>query len=252
MKGSTAWAVRARACALRATPPLRSGEDIAPPLRNGKLSTPSFGSSPVLIPNHRLGEFGFCNLRGAMTKRTRSKISKRLKATAIHEAGHAVIARVLTLVCGSATIKADHNSTGHSLTHDPWTCIYEWERRGKVRHPDAVWHARMIGFMASAEAERELIGSVLPGDGDDRHQIELMAEKLDNVDSWERLEPRLRAMTRALVRRHRARIEAVAEALIARKTLSREELDTLSGRSVDDVKINAPDLLRMAAMRNSA
>ena len=75
-------------------------------------------------------------------------IAKR--KTAYHEAGHAVLGRVLTLVCDSATIKPDHDSAGHSLTHDPWASIYEWEKRGKVREPDAVWHARIIGFMAGA------------------------------------------------------------------------------------------------------
>ena len=57
-------------------------------------------------------------------------------------------------------------------------------------------------------------------------------------------------MTRMLVRRHRARIERVAAALLERKTLSREELDRLVGRSVDDVKVNAPFLLLMHQHRD--
>jgi ATP-dependent Zn protease len=179
-----------------------------------------------------------------VAKRTQKQ--EQIKATAIHEAGHAVIARVLTLVAGSATIKIDHDSVGHSVTHDPWAAIYEWEKRGRVREPGAVWHARIIAFMAGAEAERELLGSALPGDGDDRHQIELMAEELcrDEI-SWEKLEPRLRTMTRMLVRRHRTRIDRVADALFAKTTLSGEELDRLVGRSVADVRVNAPFLLEM-------
>jgi hypothetical protein len=123
-------------------------------------------------------------------------IAKR--KTAYHEAGHAVLGRVLTLVCDSATIKPDHDSAGHSLTHDPWASIYEWEKRGKVREPDAVWHARIIGFMAGAEAEAELLGTVPRGDGDDRYQIELMAEELETpAKRWDtKIEPRLRAVTR--------------------------------------------------------
>jgi hypothetical protein len=50
-------------------------------------------------------------------------------------------------------------------------------------------------------------------------------------------------MTRMLVRRHRVLIARVADALIDRTTLSAEELDKLVGRSVDDVKVNAPFLL---------
>jgi hypothetical protein len=48
-----------------------------------------------------------------------------------------------------------------------------------------------------------------------------------------------------LVRRHRARIERVAKALLAKTTLSAKQLDKLVGRSVDDVKVNAPYLLAM-------
>ncbi|WP_338833572.1 hypothetical protein [Bradyrhizobium septentrionale] len=176
--------------------------------------------------------------------------------SATHEAGHAVIARVLTLACGGATIVPDYDdgSAGHSITEDPSECVYEWEKRGKVRdNPDAVLYARIIAFMAGAEAEQVLLGATQGGDGDDRDQIELMAAELVAIQlgaSWSRIEPRLRAMTRMLVRRHRARIEWVAAAMLERRTLSREELDHLVGRSVNDVKVNAPFLLLMHQRRN--
>jgi hypothetical protein len=66
-----------------------------------------------------------------------------------------------------------------------------------------------------------LLGAALTGDGDDRHQIELMAEQLcrDEI-SCEKVEPRLRAMTRMLVRRHRTRIVRVADALTAKTMMS--------------------------------
>jgi hypothetical protein len=174
------------------------------------------------------------------------RTQKQIEATAIHEAGHAVLARVLTLAAGGATIKIDFDSAGHSVTHDPYVALYEWEKRGKARGPEAVWHARIIAFMAGAEAECELLGSAQPGDGDDRYQIELMAEQLcSDEKSWERLERRLRAMTQMLVRRHRTRIDCVANALIVKKTLDGEELDRLVGRSVADVRVNAPLLLEL-------
>jgi ATP-dependent Zn protease len=168
---------------------------------------------------------------------------RQLKTTAYHEAGHAVIGRVLTLACGGATIKPNYAdaTAGRAITEGPYACLYEWEKRGKVRDTAAVWHARIITLMAGAEAEQELLGSKALGDSDDRLQIALMAEEMTrNAPDWDKLEPRLRAMTMMLVRRHRARIERVAEALLARMTLSAKAINRLVGRSIDDVAVNAP------------
>ena len=56
-----------------------------------------------------------------------------------------------------ATIKIDHDegSAGHAITADPYECMGEWEKRGKVRGEDAVWYGRIMCFMAGAEAESE-------------------------------------------------------------------------------------------------
>jgi hypothetical protein len=72
-----------------------------------------------------------------------------------------------------------------------------------------------------------------------------MAGELPDGADWDKLEPRLRAMTRMLVRRHQERIELVARALLAKTSLSAKALDKLVGRSVDDVKVNAPFPLAM-------
>jgi ATP-dependent Zn protease len=178
------------------------------------------------------------------------RTQKQLKTTAYHEAGHAVIGRVLTLHCGGATIKPDYDEevAGHSIA-DHSGCAYQWEKRGKVRGVNADLHASIVTVMAGAEAEMELLGSKAVGDGNDRYQIELMAEELGRDADWERLEPRFRAMTRMLVRRHKARIERVAEALLDKTTLSVKALDKLVGRSVDDVKVNAPFILEMHRRR---
>jgi hypothetical protein len=74
--------------------------------------------------------------------------------------------------------------------------------------------------MAGAEAELELLGRPAIGDGDDRYQIELMAERLCCSPPWEKLEPRLRAMNRMLVGRHRALIERLAKELLKKTTLT--------------------------------
>jgi hypothetical protein len=172
-------------------------------------------------------------------------MTKRRRHTAYHEASHAVIGRVLTLYCEGATIKPDYvaREAGHAICHDPSACLHQWEIRGKVRDSfDAVWHARIIAYMAGVEGEMALLGSTNGGDGDDRYQVEMMAESA-KLSHWNKLEPRLRAMTRMLVRRHRALIERAANALLRKTTLSRVQLDKLIGRSVDDVKVNAPWLL---------
>ena len=49
-------------------------------------------------------------------------------------------------------------------------------------------------------------------------------------------------MTRMLVRRHQGRIERVATELLKQKTLSGPQLDELVGRSINDVRVNAPHL----------
>jgi ATP-dependent Zn protease len=172
--------------------------------------------------------------------------AKQRKTTAYHEAGHAVTGRVLTPPCGYATIRPNYAKAVAGHVTEPHACLTEWERRGKVRdNGNAVWYARIITYMAGAEAEKELLGSTVIGDGDDRDQIALMAEELPGGADWGKLEPRLRAMARMLVRRHQKRIELVARALLAKTTLSAKALDKLVGRSVDDVKVNAPFLLAM-------
>jgi ATP-dependent Zn protease len=144
--------------------------------------------------------------------------------TAIHEAGHAVIGRVLTLVCGDTTIMPDHKdgAAGHTIIAEPYECEREWRKRGKIRDKDnAVFHGRIMAYMAGVEAELILLGSTKGGDDDDRRQIELMAEELDHDPAdWGRWEIRLRRQTRRLIRRHRDRIERVADALLAKRKLS--------------------------------
>ena len=103
--------------------------------------------------------------------------------------------------------------------------------------------------MAGAETEAVLLNTRATGDGDDRYRIALMAERLCHSPPWERHEARLRAMTRMLVRRHRALIERVAKALLARTTLSAKQVNKLVGRSVDDVTVNAPFLLAAHRMQ---
>jgi len=161
--------------------------------------------------------------------------------TAYHEAGHAVIGRILTLTCGSATIVANEEDgeAGHGIIADPYVTDDAWQRRGKYRQFDSVLIGRILTYMAGAEAA-EFMGHSQGGDGDDRRQI---AHAMDNLsrsmshERWDRFERRMRAMTRTLVRRHRERIERVAQALLDRHTLSSEEI----GKLVDLKEHHYPD-----------
>jgi hypothetical protein len=151
--------------------------------------------------------------------RRSSTVRRSRRRTAIHEAGHSTISRVLTLLSGPATIRADYRgqSAGHAMTHDPWACIAAWQQRGKVsgdHEYEAAVRARIIAMMAGAESELLFYrnasdgdGAALPGHhGSDRYDIEILATEHLGLDDeqWARLEPRLRRMTQMLVRRHRA------------------------------------------------
>lgn len=94
--------------------------------------------------------------------------------TAIHEAGHAVIGRVLGMVCGGACVVADGDSAGHSICGDPWEIAGEWDARERYREISLVFRGRILAFMAGAEAEVVIFGECA---GDDRYQIEMMANR---------------------------------------------------------------------------
>jgi ATP-dependent Zn protease len=153
------------------------------------------------------------------------------KQSAYHEAGHAVIGRILTQTCGSATIQADEDSAAHAITADPWRTIWDWELAGKFRDSESVFRGRIMTFMAGREAEEECLGRCQGGDGHDVEQIALMLAELYDEPRAERMEDRLRSKTRGLVRRHRGTIERVAKALLKRTMLSSEEIAALIPRS---------------------
>lgn len=142
--------------------------------------------------------------------------------TAVHEAGHAVIGRVLNMTCGHVTIVADEDSAGHSITDDPWAIMYAWERRGRFREASTIFRSRILTTMAGGEAEVVIIGDCEGGDVDDRYQVALMLEsEAGRVgDDLVQLEDRLRRTARMLVRRHASKIRALADALMERDTIN--------------------------------
>lgn len=55
--------------------------------------------------------------------------------TAVHEAGHAVVGRVLGLDCGVVSIEINRTDreAGHAIIADPSVTLSGWERIGRFR-----------------------------------------------------------------------------------------------------------------------
>lgn len=149
---------------------------------------------------------------------------------AIHEAGHAVIGRVLTMACGGATIVPDDElgSEGHAVIADVETTIRQWEMREKFRDYVSAVRGRIIAIQAGHEAEAELLGRAAGDDEDDRICAAALIEDAGiAADREGRSLLRLREAARALVRRHRGAIERVAAALSERGALTGDEIDAM-------------------------
>ena len=121
-----------------------------------------------------------------------------------------------------------------------------------LRSPLCACRARVLMSMAGREAELECLGTILRtnhanrGDRVDRDDIdELMPTLYPGASpaEWSRRQVRLRRMTRALVRRHRDKIERVACALLQYRTLSGRAIDAL----LPEIPAPATALVALAA-----
>ena len=67
-----------------------------------------------------------------------TRTQKQLRHTAIHEAGHAVIGRVLKQVCGHATIRQNRKEgeAGHVIVADPCDTLEHWWKIERYRGHD--------------------------------------------------------------------------------------------------------------------
>lgn len=172
-------------------------------------------------------------------------MNRNHRTTAIHEAGHAVIGRVLGLICGSITINRNvaEGEEGHAIIADPYVIWGAWEKRGKFRVLDSVFRGRIMHTMAGEEAVRLILSDQhTSGDGEDRFQIALMLQAITgpsmSEDALDALEVRLRRMTVMLVRRHRKKIVAVAKALLSQRGPLR---GTLTGNQIDTILCSRTD-----------
>src|SRR6516162_7983909 len=98
----------------------------------------------------------------------RERLPKRTpeeeRATAIREAGHAVIARVLGLVCGNVTIGVNYRTrtSGYGIIADPRVANDCWEQRGRYRPLEAAFRGRILAYMAGRGGRRGAV-RLLPG-----------------------------------------------------------------------------------------
>jgi hypothetical protein len=148
-------------------------------------------------------------------------------------------------------------TAGYAIMAEPLHTDAAWDeiasadgevaRHSRFRHTNVAYRVRAIIGMAGAEAELEFSAGRGLGDGDDRNWITIALEHIDGIPdgmsaSYER---RLRTRTRALVRRHRAAIERMAQALHDRSYLDAAEIDRLVWPETDD-----PRARRMKALRS--
>lgn len=145
---------------------------------------------------------------------------------AFHEAGHAVIGRVLNICC-TASI-GDRDSVGDAMIDVPSVILQEWEYQGRFRELSAVFHASIITLMAGEESAG-MFTERRAGDHGDQAKIALMLAEVASKDQAERVEARLRFWTRTLCRRHAERIKLVAGALLQKGSLTDEEICALTG-----------------------
>jgi ATP-dependent Zn protease len=162
----------------------------------------------------------------------KTKRKSERKSIAYHEAGHAVIARVLGMTCSAATIVPDYEKLegGHVLTNVERS-VDDWDARGRIRHV-SIFRARIMMLMAGRESEIEVFGKAPDawfGDEDDLREIDWTMDEA-NVPDRAFLD-KMRTKTRGLVRRHRDAIAQVAAALIKHRSLDARQIDEIVAAS---------------------
>jgi hypothetical protein len=144
-------------------------------------------------------------------------MATRRKEVAFHEAGHAVIGHELDLAIETATIKPGGGYLGR-VTHDFFRRIDDYTND-------------ILCSMAGAIAELEFSGQPFewkrPNLRVDLRNIRYAKWRLENDGHEVHPDSYYEEQTRKLVREHWRKIEAVADALLKKETLSRIELREL-------------------------
>jgi Peptidase family M41 len=164
--------------------------------------------------------------RGSLMNYTEKQIAdgERGIGVAYHEAGHAVIGRVLGLLCGEVTIIPSRTALGGAVVRQiP-------PRDQPMPHGLLVCYVKQL--MAGREAEK-VCWTVLDecGDENDRAMIDELRINSEHYGDRPLYLGSLRGVTARLVRQHKRSIEAVALTLIERQTMTSKEIVGAIGRS---------------------
>ena len=170
-----------------------------------------------------------------------------LHRTAIHEAGHAVVAEVLAIGCTEVTNVPDWDEdvAGHILSSaGDYAVLQAWEQRG-IHHHDwrCALRATALVLLAGAAAERELLGSSGAGlgAGDDLRRAGWAVDELTPAEGDVRATfARLERAAAVLVQRHRAAIATLADAVVEHRHLSGE----LLAQIIERVLAHSPAVAR--------
>jgi ATP-dependent Zn protease len=154
----------------------------------------------------------------------------RKRETAVHEAAHAVVARILGIIGYQVTICPTDKEWGSASFDNP---MFDWKRGDGAKATAANNFA--IAAYAGVQGERCILGSQITSESDDHRKAEdclawasaVRGASFMGDKHFHRREANLRKKAAELVRRHRSQIERVAEALLERGTLSGGEVDAL-------------------------
>jgi hypothetical protein len=148
------------------------------------------------------------------------KVDTATIITAIHELGHAVVARLISFPSGACSIIAMDDTAGISISATVPECERVWQQRGWVTNLGLLpIEARIVVAMGGVAAELELLGDHCGGHEADWEQINELAGN-DEI-----LKDALWNYTCDLVHEYREVIKGMVPILINAQYLSGTEID---------------------------
>ena len=162
-----------------------------------------------------------------MTKRQRS--APAIRRTAVHEAGHAVLATIVRLDCTQISVipRVDDLSDGYCIYRvDPLGILTHWENCGVFHMGErSALLASSIVLLAGGAAERTIFGRAGNGSYDDIRRAKWMVDDMTSRDGDVRITlARLQRTVGWLVTRHKLAIEYVSAALVTSGELEGDRL----------------------------